>query len=339
MAENPHLTPRVVLIHRRTEREEIIRQSGTWGQAQYLQRSQGVSLDAVQAAHDMTTRALQTVSSAIPSAWRRASAERSDLDRFLFEPEDIVVVVGQDGLVANTAKYLTNQPVIGVNPNPARPAVLATHNPDRCRQLLAQVADGRAHTQRRTMVAATTSDGQELTALNEIYLGHPSHQSARYELRLPDGRTEPQSSSGVLVGTGTGATGWLLSVARERSRTLNQTEPETGTSGTPDTSGTPPFLPTPESRILAWFVREAWPSPTTGAQLTAGTIAPGQSLQLQVQSEEMTVFGDGIESDHLSPTWGQTITVTLSQKKLALVVGPESQHHPASQVNPPPPMR
>ena len=31
--------------------------------------------------------------------------------------EDIVVVVGQDGLVANTLKYLQGQPVIAVNPD------------------------------------------------------------------------------------------------------------------------------------------------------------------------------------------------------------------------------
>lgn len=291
--------PRVVLVHRRTEREEIIRQAGTWGQARYVQRSQGVSLSAVQQMHDKASQALQIASAAIPSAWRRASAERGDLDRFLFEPEDIVVVVGQDGLVANTAKYLTNQPVIGINPDPSRPAVLANHAPERCKALLALVADGRARTEQRTMVAATTGDGQEITALNEIYLGHPTHQSSRYELILPDGRSEPQSSSGVLVGTGTGATGWLLSLSRDR----------------PDA----PTLPAPQAPDLAWFVREAWPSPATGATLTAGTLHRGESLRLRVQSDAMTVFGDGIESDHLSPAWGQTVTLATASKTLALV--------------------
>lgn len=299
-------TPRVVLVHRRTEREEIIRQAGTWGQAQYVQRSRGRSLSKVQKTHDETGSALQIASAAIPSAWRRAAAERGDLDRFLFEPEDIIVVVGQDGLVANTAKYLTDQPVIGINPDPSRPAVLANHPPERCKSLLALVADGRAHTEHRTMVRATTGDGLELNALNEIYLGHPSHQSSRYELTLPDGRTEPQSSSGVLVGTGTGATGWLLSLSRER----------------PDA----PALPTPEAPDLAWFVREAWPSPVTGAAFTAGTLQPGQSLQLTVQSDTMTVFGDGIESDHLSPAWGQTVTLATAAKKLTLVT--DAPHQP-----------
>jgi hypothetical protein len=261
-----------------------------------------MSLSSVQEHHDLATHALQTASAAIPSSWRRASAERADLDRFLFEPDDIIVVVGQDGLVANTAKYLANQPVIGINPDPGRPTVLATHAPERCKSLLALVSDGRAYTQQRTMVAATTSDGQVLTALNEIYLGHTSHQSARYELKIPDGRAEPQSSSGILVGTGTGATGWLRSLAHQRQ--------------------SPPPLPTPEAPDLAWFVREAWPSPTTGADLTAGTIAPGQTLQVVIQSDGMTIFGDGIESDHLSPAWGQTITLNTAPQKLALVIDP-----------------
>lgn len=42
---------------------------------------------------------------------------RGDLDRFLFEPDDIVLALGQDGLVANVAKYLDGQPVIGSNPS------------------------------------------------------------------------------------------------------------------------------------------------------------------------------------------------------------------------------
>jgi NAD kinase len=295
------IAPRIVVVHRRTEREEIVRQAGTWGQAKYLQKSRGVSLAKVEQSYSLTERALQAVSAAIPGSWRRGAVERSDLDRFLFEPEDVVVVVGQDGLVANTAKYLDGQPVIGVNPDPATTlGVLVRHPPGRLGQVLGAVADGRAATERRTMVAAATGDGQELNALNEIYLGHPGHQSARYRLALPDGREEAQSSSGLLVGTGTGATGWLLSVARERDN---------------------PFpLPRPAEPTLGWFVREAWPSPTTGATLTEGLLAEGAELRVLVQSETLTVFGDGIEADRLTPAWGQTVSLRASSRQLTLVV-------------------
>ena len=300
------LAPRVVVVHRRTEREQIVREQGTWEQAKFQAklRKSSVALSAVSERYDASERALQAVSSAIPSAWRRGAVEREDLDRFLFEPEDLVVVVGQDGLVANVAKYLDGQPVIGIDPNPgAGLGVLTRHRPDDCGRLLQATVDGRTTQQPRTMVEAAVDDpssGLTLTALNEIYLGSPTHQSARYELTLPDGRAEAQSSSGLLAGTGTGATGWLLSAARERNSPLT--------------------LPSPTDRGLGWFVREAWPSPTSGAELTQGVTEGDQALKVLVRSESLVIFGDGMEADRVPLTWGQTVTITPARRTLHLVV-------------------
>ena len=78
------------------------------------------------------------VSSAIPADWRRGMVERADLPRFLFGPDDIVVAVGQDGLVANLAKYLDGQLIVGIDPEPGRnPGVLVRHPPGACADLLA----------------------------------------------------------------------------------------------------------------------------------------------------------------------------------------------------------
>ena len=300
------LAPRAVVVHRRTEREQIVREQGTWDQAKFQAKvhKSSVALAAVSKRYDASESALQTVSAAIPSAWRRGAVEREDLDRFLFEPEDLIVVVGQDGLVANVAKYLDGQPVIGIDPTPgAGLGVLTRHQATDCARLLQAVTDGRAPEQQRTMVEATVGDptaALTLTALNEIYLGSPTHQSARYELTLPDGRTEPQSSSGLLAGTGTGATGWLLSAARERQSPLT--------------------LPTPTTRGLGWFVREAWPSPSTGADLTEGVLEGDQALKVLVRSESLVIFGDGMESDRIPLTWGQTVTITPARRTLRLVI-------------------
>ncbi len=46
--------------------------------------------------------------------------ERGLLPSYQFSSHDIVVVIGQDGLVANTLKYLNQQPVIAINPDPSR---------------------------------------------------------------------------------------------------------------------------------------------------------------------------------------------------------------------------
>ena len=50
-------------------------------------------------------------------------------------------------------------------------------------------------------VAAEADDGQRLLALNEVFVGHTSHQSARYRVTFGDAE-ERQSSSGVIVATG-----------------------------------------------------------------------------------------------------------------------------------------
>ena len=101
---------------------------------------------------------------------------RPDLDRFLFAPEDLVVAVGQDGLVANVAKYLDGQPVVGVNPAPdLDDGVLARARVGSLRALLPASAAGKVPLQRRTMVQALFDGGARLLALNEIFVGHRSH--------------------------------------------------------------------------------------------------------------------------------------------------------------------
>src|SRR6185369_2698869 len=200
------LAPRVVVVSRRSELDELLIRHGTIAAAAYFLRQRGRDLDEVMARHEALQAALTTVGAAVPPAWRRGLVTRDDLPRFLFAPEDVVVAVGQDGLVANVAKYLDGQPVIGVDPEPGRnPGVLVRHTADTVGSLLKA---GEYTTRDLTMVGATLDDGQELLGLNEVYIGHPTHQSSRYLLSTSDGQAERQSSSGVVVGTGTGATGW-----------------------------------------------------------------------------------------------------------------------------------
>ena len=46
--------------------------------------------------------------------------ERAFVPNFDFGGCEVVVVVGQDGLVANTAKYVGGLPIVAVNPDPQR---------------------------------------------------------------------------------------------------------------------------------------------------------------------------------------------------------------------------
>jgi NAD kinase len=296
------LPPRAVLVHRRTELEELLARHGTRGQAEFFLRTRGQHIEDAEARHHAVNHAISTASAAIPVRWRRAIVERADLPRFVFEPGDIIVVAGQDGLVANLAKYLDGQVVIGVNPEPAHnPGVLIPHPPEAAPALLATAASPGAagNVENLAMVQAGTDDGQRLIALNEIYIGQPSHQTARYAITLPDGRTERQASSGLIVSTGTGATGWCRSVWLERHSSLN--------------------LPAPAEPRLAWFVREAWPSPATGTTCTEGALTSGQSLSLTAESDQLVLFGDGIEADAIPVTWGQAARVSVADQILRML--------------------
>ncbi|MEU6143912.1 hypothetical protein ABZ848_26625 [Streptomyces sp. NPDC047081] len=293
------LAPRVVLVHRTTEYEELVAHHGTHGQAAFFLSTRGRDIEEVAERHRRTRRALAEVTAAIPLTWRQTRVERADLDRFLFAPEDVVVVVGQDGLVANVAKYLSGQPVLGIDSDPGRnPGVLVRHRPQDAAGLLTSTSRS---VDELTMVEAVADDTQRILALNEIYLGAAGHQTARYRLGLEDdgGVVEAQASSGVLVGTGTGATGWIRSVWHERGGTLP--------------------LPRPTDDRLLWFVREAWPSPATGTTLVSGQLSASAGLQLTVESERLIAFGDGMEGDALELTWGQSVRVGVAERSLRLV--------------------
>lgn len=297
--------PRVVIVHRRTELQELLDRHATRGQAEFFLRTRGRTIESVQDRHDHLQDSLATFRAAIPSDWRRAEVERADLSRFLLAPEDIIAVVGQDGLVANVAKYLSGQPVLGIDPEPgANPGILVRHTVTHAVRILQRLGQSEtgalpvAMCEQLPTVTAELDDGQQLSGLNEIFIGHASHQSARYQLRTPGGGTERQSSSGLIVSTGTGATGWCASIALERGgRTL----------------------PRPVDRKLAWFVREAWPSPITGTTLTEGSLEAAEALTVTVASDQLVVFGDGMEEDRLSATWGQEIKVRLGDRPLQLI--------------------
>jgi NAD kinase len=291
--------PRAVIVHRPTEYEELLIEHGTRQQVAFFLRSRGRDLDEVDERHKKQGEAIRTVAAAIPHDWRRGTVTRADLARYLFGPEDVVIAIGQDGLVANVAKYLHGQPVVGVDPEPGRnPAVLVRHPPPAVAHFLDDFPG--LPTEARTMVRGRTDDGQALLGLNEVFVGHRSHQSARYQIRNADGDVERQSSSGIIVGTGTGSTGWCRSVWLERGSALR--------------------LPDPTEDRLAWFVREAWPSPATGTHLTEGTLGPDERLTVVSSTDHLVVFADGIEADAIDLRWGQSCELSIAEQRLMLVV-------------------
>ncbi|MBL8886604.1 MAG: hypothetical protein JNK16_08085 [Phycisphaerales bacterium] len=292
---------RAVVVRRPTDYESLISTHATRGQAEFFLQSRSQSIEEIEQEHSIVQSAIATVLAGIPSRWRRAGIDRSELSRFLFEPDDVVITVGQDGLVANVAKYLSGQLAVGVNPLPQRfDGVLVRHPAAAASDLLADIDANRpVAVQSRAMVRARLDDGQSLTALNEIFIGHRSHQSARYRIALGD-RVERQSSSGIICCTGTGATGWASSIHRA--------------------TASPLALPGPTEAKLCFFVREAWPSKFTMTGLSSGTLqADNQLVVTSELNQGGVVFGDGIEDDYLPFDWGRVASVGIDEQRLRLV--------------------
>jgi len=111
---------KIILVTRPTRLEELVARFNTEGQAKFYVEHLGADFSEYETEQGRYKQALDDTEDQLRSLGRLQVLDRAFLSNFIFGEEDIVVVLGQDGLVANTLKYLQGQPVIGVNPDPDR---------------------------------------------------------------------------------------------------------------------------------------------------------------------------------------------------------------------------
>ena len=296
----PALTPRAVFVVRETDYELLVARHATRDQARFFLETRGQRIEEVEARHHRFHAALASARAAVPAEWRQALVRRADLDRFLFAAEDVVVPLGQDGLVANVAKYLSEQPVIGVNPAPdLYDGVLVRYAVEKLAALLPASLAGAVAIERRTMVQAMLDGGETLTALNEIFVGHRSHQSARYRIEA-DGAAEDHSSSGLIVASGTGSTGWARSIAEATHLDLALGR---------------------EERAVGYWVREPFPSLASATTMRAGKLTDHPLWVTSRMNDGGVIFADGIEQDFIAFDWGRRVQLSPAPHSLHLVIG------------------
>jgi hypothetical protein len=247
---------------------------------------------------------------------------RRFLPGYVFGPDDVVVAVGQDGLVANTLKYLIGQTLVGVNPDRGRwDGVLCVFAPEDLTDVVSGIFAGRNRVREVSMAQAILSDGQSLLAVNDFFIGQKSHTSARYRIET-GGKTEDQSSSGILVSTGLGSTAWMTSVMTAAigiAEMVQQRPENSGKSG--NKKAKPDFSFPWEADRLRFHVREPFPTRTTGTDILAGTVDAENPLTVLSQmSENGVIFSDGVESDFLNFPSGVTARIGLAGHKGRLAV-------------------
>ncbi len=303
---------RIVLVTRQTELEAQVERFQTRSQAEFYLTQTGQQFEPVAEQHERYARSLQQVRAALPADIKVQVLERRELPRYRFFEQDIVVALGPDGLVANIARYLTGQPLIAVNPDPdSIDGVLLPVQVEEFARTLRRTIAGTAAMHRVTMSEAVLADGQRLRAVNDIFVGTRTHVSARYRLEV-NGQGEEQSSSGLIVSTGVGSTGWLRSVYAGAMGVAQAIDPSIRLQ---------PPAPIPwDARHLVFNVREPWPSMHTYASLVCGRVAEGE--QLCVQSRVPAggvIFADGMESDYLVFDSGARVQIGVAADALHLV--------------------
>ncbi len=296
---------KLVVVTKKTSLEELLRRHVTLSQVKfYLQTSQD-SCAFYQKAHAAYYAGLEKTLTALPKMPQQ-QIDKEYLPTYSFGEKDLVIVVGDAGLVVNVAKYVGNQPIIAVNPDEERyDNTLGSCTPKTFSQLLQLALQERAPMKILTMAEATLDNGQVLYALNDLFVGRKTHVSARYTLSYQN-KKERQSSSGIIISTGTGSTGWLTSIAIMTK--------ELG-GGFPSTV---PF--SQDAEYLLFTVREPFPTKITGTSIIHGKITQEDPLVIiSHMPEEGVIFSDGIEQDYLEFPVGRTVIIKPAEKRARLV--------------------
>jgi len=300
-----------IVIVNKTRLEQLIERFNTKAQAKFFIEHLGGDFADYELEHSNFKRSIEKVQKTLSKHIKHKLLERKYLPNFLFSKKDIAVVVGQDGLVANTAKYVNGLPILAINPDVKRfDGVLLPFNTDDFEQGLLNALENKASFKKVTMAEAQMNDGQKLLAFNDFFIGPSSHTSVRYKI-THEGKTENHSSSGVIVSTGAGSTGWLSSL-------INMTNGIISTFKHED-EGLQMDMNWEDNKLV-FIVREPFQSKYSEITLTAGLITGESKLRIEsFMPSNGLIFSDGIEADFLKFNSGSVVEIGIAKQKAMII--------------------
>lgn len=310
---------KIVLVTRKTRLEGLVERFNTRAQAKFYIEHSGGNFAFYDQEHRTYHAALANLRQGLKRMLKVHVIERAFLPNYLFTESDLIVTIGIDGLVVNTAKYLDGQPLIAVNPDPAHiDGILLPFTVASGLAVIPKALRGQVKVRDVTMAEAQLNDGQRLLAFNDLFIGVQSHVSARYRIQV-NGLEEHHSSSGIIVSTGAGSTGWLSSMfnmasGMARHYAADRTGEATG-------SFSPLKLPW-DTDHLVFIVREPFLSKTSGTRIVMGEITRESPLVLESEMPEGgVIFSDGVEVDYLAFNAGATAEIRVAEQRTRLVIG------------------
>ncbi len=302
---------KIIIVKRKTRLEELKRRYNTIEQAKFYVEHLGADFNDYIHEDKTYYEAVATVKNLAIKNARVLEIDREYLPNMIFGKEDIVIAIGQDGLVANTMKYLDGQPLVGINPDASRwDGILLPFEAGDMERMIPKIIEKNYDGKNVTMGKAESTDGQVLYAVNDFFVGVKNHTSAHYDICF-DGKKEKQSSSGVIVSTGFGMTGWHQSVMaqfRGIARAFNL-----GEIKEPEYSW--------DSNELVFQVREPYPSRFTQAELVYGCMKQKDTLAFRSNmADNGVVFSDGILDDVIEFNAGMEVKISVAEKVGRLVI-------------------
>jgi len=300
-----------IIIKNKTRLELLVERYNTIAQARFYIEHSGGDFSDYEAEHEMFHQSLSLIQRQLSNIIKNKTVDRSFLPSFLFNDKQVVIVVGQDGLVANTAKYVNNIPIIAINPDEKRyDGVLLPFKPNNFLPQVEKVMTNK-HTAKSVVLAeARLNDGQRLLAFNDLFIGVNSHVSARYKISY-NKNNEEHSSSGIIVSTPSGTTGWLSSIFNMTYSISNLIEK----------NSVKRMQPKLKNEQLMFIVREPFLSKKTQINICGGIITTARELVLEsLMPSNGIIFSDGIEADFLNFNAGTVVTISIAKEKAQLVI-------------------
>jgi len=299
-----------IIVKNKTRLESLIERFNTKAQAKFYIERMGGNFEDYETEHETFHQSLISLQTQLSKLVKNKMVERVYLPSFIFSEKNLIVVIGQDGLVANTAKYSNNCPIIAVNPDKERyDGILLPFDTFDFVQGVENVIANRCNVKTVRFAEAKMNDGQRLLAFNDLFIGVSSHMSARYKITY-NNKIEEQSSSGLIVSTQAGSTGWLSSVFNMAYGVTSLFEK--------NLKAKRPKLKDDE---LLFAVREPFQSVKTQIGITAGRIKNLQSLNIEsLMPANGVIFSDGVETDFLKFNSGATATIGIAKETAKLVI-------------------
>lgn len=298
-----------IIVRSKTRLEVLIEQFNTQAQAKFYIEHNGGNFAEYQMEHQRFSASLDYIQQRLSRVLKYKIIDRSYLPSYIFSENNLIIVVGQDGLVANTAKYAKDIPILAVNPDPGRhDGVLLPFVPNNFLGGVEQVLSGKFYSRKLHFAEAKMNDGQRLLAFNDLFIGAASHVSARYKIGYKN-QQEEHSSSGIIVSTSVGATGWLSSIFNMANGVTVFFEQ--------DLKLKKPQLLNDE---LLFVVREPFKSLKTQTGITIGKVDRQHPLSVEsFMPQRGVIFSDGIESDFLNFNSGARVNIGIAPETATLI--------------------